>query len=63
MTYTGNYIAFIKYTDGTRHEWTGLRKTQAQWRYHWIQRNTDYRNEFQGKQFNEFGWQREWRAA
>lgn len=63
MAYTGNYIAFIKYTDGTRHEWTGLRKTQAQWRYHWIDRTLAREAIFQGKQFEEFGWQREWRAA
>ena len=57
--YTGNYIAFIKYTDGTIHEWKGLRKKQAQWRYHWIDRNLSRNAIFQGKQFNEFGWKRE----
>ena len=35
----GNYMAWITYADGTEQQWTGLRKTQAQWRYHWIRRN------------------------
>lgn len=46
------YMAWIRLTDGTRTEWTGLRKTQALWRYHWVDRN-------QHKLFprlDEFGW-------
>ena len=35
----GDYMAWIRYADGTEQQWTGLRKTQAQWRYHWIRRN------------------------
>lgn len=62
MPYLSTYRAYVRFTDGSRHEWTGLRKTQAKWRYHWIQRNTDHRNEFQGKQFAEFGWEREFQA-
>lgn len=33
------YMAWIRLHDGTRQEWTGLRKTQAKWRYHWAGRN------------------------
>lgn len=62
MPYLSTYRAYIRFTDGTESAWNGLRKTQAQWRYHWIQRNTDYRNEFQGKEFSEFGWKREFQA-
>lgn len=33
------YMAWIRLQDGTRKEWTGLRETQAKWRYHWAGRN------------------------
>lgn len=59
MSYTGNYQAWIKFFDGTKKTWGGLRKTQAQWRYNWINRNCNYKNEFDGKTFVEFGWKRE----
>lgn len=35
----GDYMAWVTYADGTEQQWTGLRKGQAQWRYHWIRRN------------------------
>lgn len=59
MAYTGKYIAYVQLSDGSRAEWKGLRKAQAQWRYHWIDRN-------QSKLYprlKEFGWQREWESA
>lgn len=62
MPYLDTYRAYVRFTDGSEIAWDGLRKAQAQWRYHWIRRNTDYRNEFQGKQFKEFGWTRNWIA-
>lgn len=62
MAYLDTYTAYVRYTDGTESAWNGLRRTQAQWRYHWIRRNTNYKNEFQGKQFKEFGWKREFQA-
>ena len=60
MAYTGTYMAYVKYFDGTKTEWRGLRNSQAKWRYNWIQRNTNWQNEFMGKQFDEFGFCREW---
>jgi hypothetical protein len=60
MAYTGKYIAYVRFADGTRQEWNGLRKTQAQWRYNWIGRNINWRNQFGEKEYCEFGWQREW---
>ena len=60
MAYLNTYKAYVRFTNGERREWLGLTKGQAKWRYHWIQRNTDYRNEFDGQQFDEFGWKREW---
>ena len=62
MTYLSTYRAYVCFTDGSETQWTGHRKTQAQWRYNWIRRNTNYKNEFQGKQFKEFGWKREFQA-
>lgn len=62
MAYLSTYRAYVRFTDGTETAWNGLRKTQAQWRYNWIRRNTDYRNQFNGKQFEEFGWTREFQA-
>ena len=35
----GDYMAWVRYADGTEQQWTGLRKGQARWRYHWIRRN------------------------
>lgn len=58
MAYKDTYRAYVRNWDGTETEWTGLRKTQAIWRYHWIDRN-------QRKLFprlDQFGWQREWQA-
>lgn len=62
MAYLSTYRAYVRFTDGTETAWNGLRKTQAQWRYNWIRRNTDCRNQFNGKQFKEFGWTREFQA-
>lgn len=62
MPYLNTYRAYVRFTDGSETAWDGLRKAQAQWRYYWIRRNIDYRNEFQGKQFKEFGWTRNWIA-
>lgn len=62
MPYLSTYCAYIRFTDGSRHEWTGLRKTQARWRYYWIDRNLSRDAIFQGKQFDEFGWKREFQA-
>ena len=58
MAYTGTYCAYVKNADGTKTEWTGLRKTQAQWRYHWLNRNV----EKLFPRYDEFGWRREWQA-
>ena len=46
------YRAYAKYDDGTKREWKGLRKSQAVWRYHWLDRC--YRNELR-----EYGWAKE----
>lgn len=62
MAYTGTYRAFIKYIDGTKTEWTGLRKTQAKWRFHWIDRTLARGAAYKDKPFDEFGWEREWAA-
>jgi hypothetical protein len=45
------YRAWVRRYDGTETEWTGLRKTQAIWRYHWLNRN--YRTEFKS-----WGWEK-----
>lgn len=37
--------------DGHRHEWKGLRKTQALWRYHWLGRGKNH-----GLNLKEWGW-------
>lgn len=55
MAYTGTYRAYRKSYDGTTVEWTGLRKTQAKWRYHWLRRLRD-------ETLEEYGWEREWVA-
>ena len=56
MPYLPTYRAFVKHHNSTEiQEWTGLRKTQAMWRYHWLARN--YR-----ENFKEWGWGREWEA-
>lgn len=62
MAYLNTYRAYITYTDGTESEWNGLRKAQAEWRYHWIKRTTNCHCVFNGKQFKAFGWQREFQA-
>ena len=36
---THDYMAWVRYADGTEQRWTGLRKEQARWRYNWIRRN------------------------
>lgn len=63
MAYLDTYCAYVRFADGTRQEWTGLRKTQAQWRYHWINRTVQYRNRFGEREYIEFGWRREWQGA
>lgn len=50
---SANYKAWLKLHDGTMQEWTGLRQTQAQWRYHWIRRTW---HEHRAK---EWGWRAE----
>ena len=57
MSYTGTYRAYAKAFDGTVTEWTGLRKTQAIWRYNWINRNVAAFPDC-----DEFGWKREFKA-
>ena len=36
---THDYMAWVRFADGTEQQWMGLRKEQARWRYHWIRRN------------------------
>lgn len=58
MAYKDTYCAYVRNFDGTETVWEGLRKTQALWRYHWIDRN-------QRKLFPrlcQFGWRRETQA-
>lgn len=62
MPYKETYCAFVRFADGSETVWTGLRKAQAQWRYHWIKRTTNYHHTLNGKQFKEFGWKREFQA-
>lgn len=33
------YRAFVTKGNEPDQEWTGLTRSQAQWRYHWIKRN------------------------
>jgi hypothetical protein len=47
------YYAWIRSFDGTETKWTGLRRTQALWRYHWLTRNW---RELDAK---EWGWRLE----
>ncbi len=62
MTYLDTYRAYVRFTDGSEFSWSGLRKTQAKWRYHWINRTIGRDCRFQGKTFKEFGWGREFQA-
>ena len=50
---SANYKAWLKTSDGTVYQWTGLRKTQALWRYNWIRRTW---HEHRAK---EWGWRAE----
>lgn len=59
MPYLDTYCAYVRFADGTCKEWTGLRKAQAKWRYHWINRTVQYRNRFGEREYIEFGWKRE----
>lgn len=34
-----NYVAWVKLSDGHTSYWRNLRKTQAKWRYQWLERN------------------------
>ena len=52
MTYT----TYAKYHDTSKsQEWTGLRKTQAMWRYHWLARQARRTMDWP----REYGWNRE----
>jgi hypothetical protein len=56
---TSTYQAYVEVVtdDGTqRTEWTGLRRDQARWRYHWIKRSW-WRGEI--KRLKTFGWREE----
>lgn len=55
MPYLDTYRAYCVEYDGTRHEWTGLRRAQAKWRYHWLAKGKNH-----GKRLKEWGWQRDW---
>lgn len=44
------YRAWVIRYDGSQEEWTGLRKTQAIWRYHWLGRQRD-------ETIHEYGWE------
>ncbi len=46
-TYTAYGLGF----DGKHHEWRGLRKTQAIWRYHWLSKGRNH-----GFDLKEWGW-------
>ena len=62
MPYKETYCAFVRFADGSETVWGGLRKTQAQWRYHWINRAVQYRNRYGEREYIEFGWKREFQA-
>jgi len=51
---TQDYRAFVRFTDGTEQEWTGLRRKQATWRFHWVSRNS---MSF-GKQVASYSWEK-----
>lgn len=50
--------AWVQLEDGTMQEWNGLRKTQAQWRYHWIRRRTAWGDIYQNAK--QWGWRVQW---
>jgi hypothetical protein len=54
---SGDYMAWVRYADGSWEQWTGLRKTQAQWRYNWIRRRTAWGSEFYHAK--QWGWRLE----
>jgi hypothetical protein len=50
------YCAYVRFKDGSPDiAWRGLRKTQAQWRYHWLNRNVEKLY----PRYCEFGWKAE----
>jgi hypothetical protein len=57
---TKHWEAWVQTADGEMQRWTGLRKTQAQWRYHWIRRRTGWRGEFCDAK--QWGWREHYDA-
>lgn len=57
MPYLDTYTAYCVQFNGERHEWRGLRRTQAKWRYHWLAKGKNH-----GLHLKEWGWTRDWQA-
>lgn len=57
MTYLDTYTAYAVQFNGDRHEWKGLRRAQAKWRYHWLAKGKNH-----GLHLKEWGWTRDWQA-
>ena len=57
MPYLDTYTAYCVQFNGDRHEWRGLRLTQAKWRYHWLAKGKNH-----GFHLKEWGWTRDWQA-
>lgn len=50
-----NYISYCIDTQGNRTQWEHARKTQAIWRYQFLERGCKWR----GADLKEFGWREE----